>query len=136
MVQSGHTHKHKKKFKQKKESPDKREGEDYGIVDKLWGSNRFNVILCSIGKSYNAGARGAIANMKISVGDIVLCQKDESSTETKYFIIWKYSKEESDNLKKIGQLNIKSTSIKSNVIFEQDVTDIKENNITIDVDDI
>ena len=89
-----------------------------------------------IGKSYNAGARGAIANMKISVGDIVLCQKDESSTETKYFIIWKYSKEESDNLKKIGQLNIKSTSIKSNVIFEQDVTDIKENNITIDVDDI
>ena len=127
---------HKKKFKQKKESPLKQEGEEIGIVDKLWGGNRFNVILCDIGKSYNASARGAIANMKISVGDIVLCQKDESSTETKYYIIWKYSKEESDNLKRIGQLNIKSTSIKSNVMFEQDVNDIKENNITLDIDDI
>ena len=134
MVQKHHTHNNK--FKQKKESPEKQEGEDYGIVDKLWGSNRFNVILCDIGKSYNASARGAIANMKISIGDIVLCQKDESSTEIKYYIIWRYSKEESDNLKKIGELNIKSNSIKSNVMYEQDVNDIKENNNTIDVDDI
>lgn len=134
MVQKGLTH--KKKFKQKKESPLKQSGEEYAIVDKIMGGNRFNVILCDIGKSYNACARGAIANMKISMGDIVLCQKDESSSEIKYYIIWKYSKEESDNLKKIGELNIKSTSIKSNVMFEQDVTDIKTNNITLDIDDI
>ena len=127
---------HKKKFIRKKESPLKQEGEELGIVDKMMGGNRFNVILCDIGKSYNASARGAIANMKISIGDIVLCQKDESSTEIKYYIIWRYSKEESDNLKKIGELNIKSNSIKSNVMYEQDVNDIKENNNTIDVDDI
>ena len=132
----GLTHKHKKKFKSNKESPLKQPGEEIGIVDKMFGGNRFNVILCDIGKSYNTSARGAIANMKISIGDIVLCQKDESSTEIKYYIIWRYTKEESDNLKKIGELNIKSNSIKSNVMFEQDVNDIKENNITIDVDDI
>ena len=136
MVKGGTHTTHKKKFKSNKESPSKQEGEEIGIVDKLWGGNRFNVILCDIGKSYNASARGAIANMKISVGDTVLCQKDESSTETKYYIIWKYNKGESDNLKRIGELNIKSNSIKSNVMFEQDVNDIKEKNITIDIDDI
>jgi initiation factor 1A len=134
MVQKGLTH--KKKFKPKKESPLKQPGEDYGIIDKIWGGNRFNVILCSIGKTYNASARGAIANMKISIGDIVLCQKDESTTEIKYYIIWRYTKEESDNLKKIGELNIKSTSEKSNVMFEQDVNDIKDNNNIIVIDDI
>ena len=127
---------HKQKFKSNKESPSKQPGEELGFVNKMLGGNRFNVILCDIGKSYNASARGAIANMKISIGDIVLCQKDESSTETKYYIIWRYTKEESDNLKKKGELNIKSTSEKSNVIFEQDVNDIKENYNIIDIDDI
>ena len=134
MVQKGLTH--KKKFKPKKESPLKQPGEEYAIIEKMWGGNRFNVLLCSIGKTYNASARGAIANMKISMGDIVLCQKDECTTETKYYIIWRYTKEESDNLKRIGELNIISTSEKSNVMFEQDVNNIKENNTIVDIDDI
>jgi hypothetical protein len=74
--------------------------------------------------------------MKISIGDIVLCQKDECTTESKYYIIWRYTKEESDNLKRIGELNIISTSEKSNVMFEQDVNNIKENNTIVDIDDI
>ena len=134
MVQKGLTH--KKKFKPKKESPLKQPGEEYAIIEKIWGGNRFNVLLCSIGKTYNASARGAIANMKISMGDIVLCQKDECTTEIKYYIIWRYTKEESDNLKRKGEINIISTSEKSNVMFEQDVNNIKENNTTIDIDDI
>jgi initiation factor 1A len=134
MVEKGFTH--KKKFKPKKESPLKQSGQEYAIAQKPLGGNRFNVLLCSIGKTYNASARGAIGNMKISIGDIVLCQKDECTTETKYYIIWRYTKEESDNLKRIGELNIISTSEKSNVMFEQDVNNIKENNTIVDIDDI
>lgn len=131
MVQKGLTH--KSRVIKKRESPLKQPGEEYGIIQKCYGCNRFEVLLVSIGKSYNVGARGALHKERISPNDVVLCQKDTSSSEIKYFIIWKYKEDEAHDLKRQGELKIiKQEKINDNVVYEGEVTNTKNNEIEID----
>ena len=95
-------------------------------------------------KSINAYLKGSLVKgpgkKRVDKGDLVLLEKDPTTTETdKYIIIWKYSEEEKKKLTKLGEL--KTISIineaasgggGANIQFEGDVKQGEEEEINIE----
>ena len=76
--------------------------------------------------------KGRNKNKMISIGDFVLIEKDSiSSTDPNYYVLAKYTRDERNKLRKMGQ-NVDSQSEQTNELFEQ----TNENEEEIDIDDI
>jgi translation initiation factor IF-1 len=77
--------------------------------------------------------KGRSKNKLINIGDFILIEKDSiSSTDPTYFVLAKYTREERNKLRKMGQ-NVDSKSDEINDLFEQAENKEEEE---IDIDDI
>jgi hypothetical protein len=77
--------------------------------------------------------KGRSKNKMINIGDFILIEKDSiSSTDPTYFVLAKYTRDERNKLRKMGQ-NVDSKNDEINDLFEQ--ADNKEEE-EIDIDDI
>jgi hypothetical protein len=78
--------------------------------------------------------KGRNKNKMINIGDFVLIEKDSiSSTDPTYYVLAKYTRDERNKLRKMGQ-NVDSKSDEVNDLFEQG-NENKEDE-EIDIDDI
>lgn len=119
--------------------------EEYAYIEVSNGGSppRF-VCRTLMEKSINAYLKGSLVKgpgkKRVDKGDLVLLEKDPTTTETdKYIIIWKYSEEEKKKLTKLGEL--KTISIineaasgggGANIQFEGDVKQGEEEEINIE----
>jgi len=77
--------------------------------------------------------KGRSKNKLINIGDFILIEKDSiSSTDPTYFVLAKYTRDERNKLRKMGQ-NVDSKSDEINDLFEQAENKEEEE---IDIDDI
>ena len=136
-----HQKKHIKKTGHSKELQLKQEGEEYGEIMNEKGDLRFEVKLYINNALTVAKARRAIAfgpnKTRITKGDTVLLQLDDStSSKDRYYIIHKYSSEETKQLKKMGELVtiVKQEEVVNNVAFEDDANTVSNNTLLVDDD--
>jgi hypothetical protein len=94
-------------------------------------------------KSINAYLKGSLVKgpgkKRVEKGDLVLLEKDPSTTETnKYIIIWKYSEEEKKKLTKLGELKTISVTSEAsgggsaNIQFEGDANKKEEEEVNVE----
>lgn len=117
----------------KKES----EGEDYAEIISEKGDARFECKLLD-GSIVISKAKGSISRgpkkEKLSKNDFVLLQKDECTSQKKFYLIHKYSPEDKKKLAKMGELTQIKESEDVMVAFEDDIVDAKINEVVIDDD--
>ena len=105
---------------------EKEPGEEFAFIETPQGGAPPRFICRGIGeKQINAYLKSGLAKgpnrVRIIKGDLVLLEKDPTTTEKdKYIIIWKYTEEEKKKLAKLGQLaNLSPVkSGEGGVIFE------------------
>jgi initiation factor 1A len=137
-----HQKKHTKRTGHTKELQLKQEGEEYGEIMNEKGDLRFEVKLIINNSLTIAKARRAIAfgpnKTRITKGDTVLLQLDDStSSKDRYYIIHKYTQDETKQLKKMGELVTivkQEETINNNVAFEEDATTLANNTLLVDDD--
>ena len=137
-----HQKKHIKRGGHTKELQLKQDGEEYGEIVNEKGDLRFEVKLIINNSTTIAKARRAIAfgpnKTRITKGDTVLLQLDDStSSKDRYYIIHKYSADETKQLKKMGELVTivkQEETINTNVAFEEDATTLANNTLLVDDD--
>jgi translation initiation factor 1A len=143
ILMHGHTHqsKHNKRRNISKELVYKEEGQEYAIINCDKGFARFEVTIFNTKQITFAKARGSLIKgpkkQKLNKGDLVLIVNDESSTDDKYWIIYKYSPDNVKQLQKSGELNVIKNydEQQSNIIFDSDFT-IETNEDDIDISNI
>jgi initiation factor 1A len=121
-----HQKKHNKQTGITKELIMKDDSQEYAEVVAAKGDNRFEVKLISNGFSVIAKLRGALTKgrnkQRIEKGNVVLCQMDMTSSDYKFYIMHKYTKDHIKNLKKNGDLaSYVEKDDENNVIFDDDV---------------
>jgi len=140
-----HQKKHNKSFTPKELIYRNPKTQFYATVNKSLGDARFEVIITENNDSVIAKARGRLTGswhkQRIEKFDLVLIDKDESTSSTKkYFIIHKYTSDEAKQLKKAGELShIKEIEeTKSDIVFDSDVVERKTDETTphFNIDDI
>jgi hypothetical protein len=147
-MSKGHTHVNRKD--QLREGRDRelhmKDGDDnlrYAYTEKSVGGGRFMVVDVETNVKYNA----ALANrfkkgpqkQKLNIGNLVLLQRDESSSNKDvFYIIHIYSEANAKKLKQLGELQsiVNTDSNKETIIFGEN--DVTNNNIDedINIDDI
>jgi len=104
---------HQKKYIKNKGIRDfieKEPGEEFAFIETPQGGAPPRFICRGIGeKQINTYLKSGLAKgpnkVRITRGDLVLLEKDPTTTEKdKYIIIWKYTEEEKKKLAKLGQL--------------------------------
>lgn len=89
---------------------EKEPGEEFAFIETPQGGAPPRFICRGIGeKQINAYLKNGLASgpkrIRVIKGDLVLLEKDPTTTEKeKYIIIWKYTEEEKKKLAKLGQL--------------------------------
>jgi hypothetical protein len=137
-----HQKKHTKRVGHTKELQLKQEGEEYGEVINEKGDLRFEIKLIINNALTIAKARRAIAfgpnKTRISKGDTVLLQLDDSTTcKDRYYIIHKYTADETKQLKKMGELVTivkQEETVNTNIAFEEDAATLTNNTLLVDDD--
>jgi hypothetical protein len=137
-----HQKKHTKRTGHTKELQLKLDGEEYGEIMNEKGDLRFEVKLIINNSLTIAKARRAIAfgpnKSRITKGDTVLLQIDDSTTsKDRYYIIHKYSSDETKQLKKMGQLVTivkQEETVTNTVAFEEDANTVTNNTLLVDDD--
>ena len=139
----GHTHKSRNtKHTGSRELQYRQDGEEYATINGDKGDARFEVTIFSTDEVTLAKARGAIIRgpkkQRLLKGDLVLLQRDDSTTGDKYFILQKYSPDEVKQLRKAGELTqvreIEDEGV--TIAFEGDVIFKKHDEVEIDIADI
>jgi translation initiation factor IF-1 len=137
-IGSTHQKKHvKNRYTAPKELIFKDKDEEYATIVASKGDARFEIILFCNNVSCIAKARGSLINgpkrQKINKDDIVLIQKDTSTSDTKYYIIHKYSPDDIKQLKNSGELAIfNKNNYDIQILFDGDVQNRKNEELEID----
>ncbi len=137
-----HQKKHNKRVGHTKELQLKQQDEVYGEIINEKGDLRFEVKLIINNALTIAKARRAIAfgpnKTRICKGDTVLLQLDDSTTsKDRYYIIHKYTSDETKQLKKMGELVTivkQEETINTNIAFEEDAATLANNTLLVDDD--
>ena len=109
----------------------------YAVIKSPMGDCRFMVNLLNGDEkmvTLPGRLKGRNKNKMVNAGDFVLIEKDSiSSTDPTYYVLAKYTRDERNKLRKLGQ-NVDSAADAVNDLFEQAPADDAEDEI--DIDDI